>query len=398
MKIKNSILALMLLVGFVQAETKLTAEFLGSEGNKETEIAALIKNIESIGYSTVAENTHLETHYYNKFEEKNVEMLSFFNVVDKEEMRPLLLANPDFGAYAPFNFLVYKTLDIENDDTTWYGHLTADMMLDIIGEKDATHRKAFADMIGKWDTYVGKEMTPSATKKFEHTKALPAHALTKMVMKFERPEDIEDFVEEFTGEHDGLFAKNDFLIAGFIDFKFEFDDMELEFEAYDAYWVSLLCHFEFSNSIFNRGMPEAGMFAPCSIYFYIPAGTNELHVGYSNVDNWINALDIKGQERIDYMKSIDADIVKIFKELGFEMVDQGPVATPVVEEAAEKTPAETAPAKAVSVEKALVKTAPTKTAPVASDNAGELKAIKADLANVKADLAALKAGLKAALQ
>jgi len=373
MKIKNSILVLMLVVGLAQAETKLTAEFLGSEDNKEVEIAALIKNIESIGYSTVAVNTHLETHYYNKFEEKNVEMLSFFNVVDKEEMRPLLLANPDFGAYAPFNFLVYKTLDIENDDTTWYGHLTADTMLDIIGEKDAGHRKAFTNMIGKWDTFVGKEMTPSATKKFEHSKALPVHALTKMVMKFERPEDIEDFVEEFTGEHDGLFAKKDFLIAGFIDFKFEYDAMELGFEAYDAYWVSLLCHFEFSNSIFNRGMPEAGMFAPCSIYFYIPAGTNELHVGYSNVDNWINALDIKDQERIDYMKSIDADIVKIFKELGFEVVDQGTVAPPAVKEAAEK-------------------------APVASDNAGELKAIKEDLANVKADLAALKAGLKAALQ
>ena len=395
MKIKNSILVLMLLVGFVQAETKLTAEFVGSEDNKEVEIAALIKNIETIGYSTVAENTHLEVHYNNKFEEKNVEMLSFFNVVDKEEIRPLLLANPDFGAYAPFNFLVYKTLDIENDDTTWYGHLAADTMLDIIGEKDAGNRKAFTNMIGKWDTFVTKEMSPSATKKFEHTKALPAHALTKMVMKFERPEDIEDFVEEFTGEHDGLFAKKDFLIAGFIDFKFEFDDMELEFEAYDAYWVSLLCHFEFSNSIFNRGMPEAGMFAPCSIYFYIPAGTSELHVGYANVDNWINALDIKDQERIDYMKSIDTDIVKIFKELGFEVVDQGTVA-PAEIKVEVKAPVETPAVKTIPTETASVEQAP-----VASSNAGngeELKEIKAELANVKADLAALKAGLKAALQ
>ena len=70
MIMKNSILALMLFVGSVQADTKLTSEFLGSEGNKEIEIAALIKSIESIGCSTVAENTHLEVHYHNKLEEK----------------------------------------------------------------------------------------------------------------------------------------------------------------------------------------------------------------------------------------------------------------------------------------------------------------------------------------
>ena len=123
-------------------------------------------------------------------------------------------------------------------------------------------------------------------------------------------------------EHDGLFAKHEFIIAGFIDFKFEYSDMDLDFEKYDAYWVSLLCHFEFSNSIFNRGIPQAGLFAPCSIYFYIPKGSNELHVGYARVDNWINAINIKDQERIDYMRAIDNEVIDIFKELGFVKVEQ----------------------------------------------------------------------------
>ena len=368
MKVKNSILALMVLVGFAQAdvqsnmaETKLTAEFSGSQDNKDLDIAALIKKVDTIGYSTVFATTHLEEHYNNKFEEKNVELLSFFGIVNKSEIRPLLLANPDFGAYAPFNFLVYKTLDIENDDNTWYGHLAPDTMLDIIDEKDAGNRKAFHDMVSKWDTFVNKEMTPASTKRFEHTKPLPAQGLTKMVMKFEQPEDIDDFIEEFIGEHDGLIAKHDFLIAGFIDFKFEYDDMEEEFEKYDAYWVSSLCHFKFSNSIFNRGMPEAGMFAPCSVYFYIPAGKNELHVGYANVDNWINALSFRDQKRIDYMKSIDAEIIEIFKELGFKPVEQG-----------------VAPTKAFFED----------------HQSEELKAVKAELAKVKAELEALKAAQK----
>jgi uncharacterized protein (DUF302 family) len=279
-----------------------------------------MKKIEDIGYSAVTVNTHIEKFYFNKYKEKGVEMLSFFSIVNKEKLRPLLLSNPDFGAYAPFNFLAYKTLDKKADDNTWFGHLTAETMLSIIGEKDEGNKKAFTSMVAEYDDLVNKELKPTLTKNFERTAELPKKGLTKLVKKFETPEDLDDWVEEFIGEHDGNFAKNDFVIAGFIDFKFEYADMELEFEKYDAYWVSLLCHFEFSNSIFNRGKPEAGMFAPCSVYFYIPKGTNELHVGYASVDNWINGLNFTDAQRIAKMKAMDADVSRILKEMGFESV------------------------------------------------------------------------------
>lgn len=322
MKVSKIILSLMMLVGLAQAGSQLTAEIQGGEGNKEAEINALMEKVDSIGFSTVAVNTHIENFYFEKFKEKGVEMISFFGLKNDEKLRPLLLANPDFGAYAPFNFLVYKTLDTKADDNTWFGHLAPDTMLDIIGEKDPALRKDFTDIIAGWDALVTKEMKPTKTKRFERTDALPAHGLTKMVKKFDKPDDLEEFIEVFVGDHDGRFSKANFIIAGFVDFKFEYDDQELEFDKYDAYWVSLLCHFEFSNSIFNRGTPEAGMFAPCSVYFYIPKGTNELHVGYASVDNWIAALNMKDQKQIDSMKAIDAEVVGIFKDMGFELVKQ----------------------------------------------------------------------------
>ena len=322
MNVTKIIASLAMIIGMAQAGAQLTGELQGVEGNKEVEIGALIKNIKSVGFSTVAANTHIENFYYEKYKEKGVEMISFFGLVNKEKLRTLLLANPDFGAYAPFNFLVYKTLDKKTDDNTWFGHLSPNTMLDIIGEKNADTRKEFTDMIAGWDAYATKGMKPTKTKRFEHTKPLPEHGLTKMVKKFDKPEDLDEFVEDFVSDHDGRFSKHNFIIAGFIDFKFEYDDQDLDFDKYDAYWVSLLCHFEFSNSIFNRGIPEAGMFAPCSVYFYIPKGTNELHVGYASVDNWINALEFKDQKRIDYMRKIDAEVVETFKEMGFELVKQ----------------------------------------------------------------------------
>ncbi|HFQ62415.1 MAG TPA: hypothetical protein ENK39_09000 [Epsilonproteobacteria bacterium] len=359
------LLALFCTIGLVHADVHsnmakpiLTAELQGSEGNKEKEIDGLIKKLGTIGYSTVAANKNIQVHYYNKFQEKNVEMISFFGVVNKEKIRPLLLANPDFGAYAPFNFLVYKTLDTQSDNNTWYGHLAPDTMLDIIGSKNEDNRKAFKKMVGSLDMLVNKEMIPALSKKFEHTKPLPAHGLTKLVKKFDNTDDLETFVEDFISDHDGRFSKHDFIIAGFIDYKFEYEDMDLEFDKYDAYWVSLLCHFKFSNSIFNRGIPEAGMFAPCSVYFYIPKGTNELHVGYASVDNWINALNFRDQRRIDYMKAIDAEVVETFEEMGF------------VKENQESSVA----SQAISKEKQNT----------------ELETLKAELAKVKAELEALK--------
>jgi uncharacterized protein (DUF302 family) len=329
MKLKNIALACMLSMGFAQADVQsnmakaqLTSELQGVEGNKEAEIKALIGKIGTIGFDTVAANTHIEKFYYEKFKEKGVEMISFFGVENKEKLRPLLLANPDFGAYAPFNFLVYKTLDTKTDDNTWFGHLAPDTMLDIIGEKKPELRKEFTAMVEGFDVLVNKEMKPTKTKRFEHTKPLPAIGLTKLVKKFDKPDDLEEWIEDFVADHDGRFSKHNFIIAGFIDYKFEYADMELDFDKYDAYWVSLLCHFEFSNSIFNRGMPEAGMFAPCSIYFYIPKGTNELHVGYASVDNWINALNFKDQKRIDYMRAIDAEVVQTFEEMGFKLIQK----------------------------------------------------------------------------
>jgi len=323
MKVNKVILAFLMAVGIAQAEGKITAEFYASKGNVEKQFDDVMKNkIEAAGFQIMKANTHIENFYYEKYKEKGVEMISFYDIINKKAIRPLLLKNPDFGAFTPFNYLIYKTLDSKKDNFTWYGHLDADMMLDIIGEQDAASRDAFKKMIGDLDDIVKKELKPVKTHIFKRSKPLPKVTLTKMVKKFDAPEDMEEFIDDFVSEHDGKFSQHNFIIAGFIDLKFEYSDMDLAFEKYDAYWVSLLCHFEFSNSIFNRGKPYAGMFAPCSIYFYIPKGKNELHVGYSSVTNWISGLDFTDAKRIEYMKSIDAEVVETFKELGFELIQK----------------------------------------------------------------------------
>ena len=317
-KVSKIIASLILTASLTQAS--VLAEFHGTKGEAGKELSSMVKKLDSIDYSTVGKNEHIETHYYNKYKEKNLDLLNFYTVIDKKSIRELLIKNPDFGAYAPFNLLAFKKLaNAEGGDTTWYGHLDSETMLNIIGEKDKGAREKFSNMVAKVDKLVQDEMKPTTSKKLTFDAKLPTQPLLKMVKKFEGVDDIEEYVEEFIIQHDTLFSKNEFIIAGFIDLKFEYDDMELDFEEYDAYWVSSLCHFQFSNSVFNHDAPHAGVFAPCSVYFYIPKGSNELHVGYATVENWINTTGITDKAQIEYMQKIADDVLKTFKQLGFSI-------------------------------------------------------------------------------
>jgi uncharacterized protein (DUF302 family) len=316
--IKISTILASLVLATSLASSATLVDLQGTKGQPDKELGAMVEKLNSIGYDAVGKNEHIETHYYNKYKQKNLDLLNFYPVVDKESIRELLLANPDFGAYAPFNLLAYKKLEKDGGDTTWYGHLDADTMLNIIGEKDEANKKKFKDMVAKLDKLVTDSMKPTKSKKLTFDTPLPAQPLLKMVMKFDEPDDIEEFVEEFVMKHDSLFSKKEFIIAGFLDLKFEYGDLELEFEKYDAYWVSSLCHFGFSNAVFNDGEPQAGVFAPCSVYFYVPKGKNELHVGYGTVDNWISSTGITDEKKLKMMKEVSTNVEKALVELGFE--------------------------------------------------------------------------------
>ena len=313
---------IMVIAGFVLSQAGTLTLLHGTKGQADKALKTLEKRFPGEGFTTAAKNEHLETHYYNQFKDKNLDLLNFYRIYNKEGMRELLIKNPDFGAFTPFNFLAFKKLDsMEGGDTTWYGHLDSDTMLDIIGARDNADREMFKAMLAKLDALVLDEMKPKLEKKLTFDAPLPFRPLLKMVKKIDDTDDIEDYVESFIMEHDSLFTKHNFVIAGFLDVKFEYEDSDLDFDAYDAYWVSSLCHFKFSNAVFNHGEPQAGVFAPCSIYFYIPKGSDELHVGYAKVDNWITTTGIKDEAQLLYMKKVADEVQQVFEELGFKLDD-----------------------------------------------------------------------------
>lgn len=294
--------------------------------------AQVIKKLESIGYENVNASENIHDAYEKKYHEKTLDALHFFTVTNEKAMRSLLLANPKFGAFAPFNLLVYKS---QKEDTTWMGTLTPKAMLGIIGETDPDRSAAFTKMHGALATLIDTAMKPTKTQTYTYTK-IPKNSLVEMVKTFPKPKDLDSFIEDFQEQYEETFEADHFIIAGYMDFKEAYSDANLDFDRYDAYWIYSICHFVFSNSIFNRGLPQAGVFAPCTVYLYIEKGTNTLHIGMATLDNWIPMTGVKDPKKIAAMKAMTQSVVAVFKKLGF-VKEGAAAATPATTKAAAAT-------------------------------------------------------------
>lgn len=87
---------------------------------------------------------------------------------------------------------------------------------------------------------------------------------------------------------DGL-KPNGFVQAGFNDINYQLNERKVAgFDFYDVYSICKL------KVIFYvaKTRPEAGAFAPCSLYMYKKTGDAKMHIGFPNVYNWLSLLNI----------------------------------------------------------------------------------------------------------
>jgi uncharacterized protein (DUF302 family) len=191
-------------------------------------------------------------------------------------------------------------------------------MLDIVGVKDQAVRKAFVEMMKPLDKLTAD--TLGGKTKLVGSNTIAKKPMMQFEKKFERPEDLVDFIDEFQEKFEEKFEAAKYIIAGYKNFKETYTDAELPFDKYDAYWVYSLCHFQFSEGVFNHGRPDAGVFAPCSMYMYIEKGSNVLKIGMPTMQNWIDVMGIKDAKKAKSIQEIDAEIVKIMNGLGAKSI------------------------------------------------------------------------------
>jgi len=248
---------------------------------------------------------------YDKDFKASLDNLGFFTMSNDKKLNSLLKKAPQLGGFSPFNLHIYKKA---NEDKTYVGHIVPSAMLDIVGVKDEAVRKEFISMFDSLDKTVQEKMG-GKVEISQYTK-LPAKTMMTFEYEFERPELIGDFNDEFQEAFEAAFEDKDYIIAGFKNFKEAYNDLGMDFSEYDAYWTYSLCHFTYSYNIFNKGRPDAGVFAPCSMYMYIKKGTNKLVIGMPLLSVWASVMNIDEDPKNKWIKSLDDEITSIMLELG----------------------------------------------------------------------------------
>lgn len=248
---------------------------------------------------------------YDKAWTTNLDNLGFFSITNDAALHDILIKSPQVAGFQPFNLHIYKR---KAENVTYIGHIDPTTMLDITGVKDESSRKAYIDMYKPLDAYVSKEFGGKVvTTEF---KALPTNTMMTFEVEVDREGDLTEFTEGFQEELEAAFEAKKYIIAGFKNFKETYTDLDMPFDEYDKFFVYGLCHFTFSYNVFNKGRPDAGVFAPCSMYFYIKKDSNKMVVGMPRLSAWVAVMNITDPAQIEWTKKIDSEIISIMKELG----------------------------------------------------------------------------------
>ena len=290
-----------------------------AEGNMEEAYNKMVnEQIGDIGYILSDPHERINDGYAEKYNGTNLDNLGFMSITNDEGLRELLIKEPRIAGFAPFNLHVYK---LKSENKTYVGHVTPCTMMDIVGVTDKKIRTEYKSLFPDLDKLV-QDKIGGEVKYVEYTK-LPDNPMMQFEFTFERPEDITEYVDEFQEKFEELFEEKKYIIAGYKNFSEAYEDLEEDFSKYDAFFVYSLCHFQFSESIFNRnndgkvdGRPDAGVFAPCSMYMYIEKDSNKMHVGMPKLANWIAVMNITNPDKVAAIHKLDAQIIEMMKSSG----------------------------------------------------------------------------------
>ena len=306
-------LILSLTVPISAAHNQNLALMVTVKGDVEKQFNEMVEQkIKPLGFLLSDPHKRVNDAYEKKYGHTDLDLLSFMSVTNKNAVSALLEIDPRLAGFNPFNMLIYRK---KGDRSTHIGHLDPQLMMDITGITDPKVREAYPRIFEPLDRMIEKEFG-SKSEKIKIQK-MADRRMMNFQIAFERPEDLDDFIDSFQEKFEEAFESKNYLIAGFFNFKESFDGID-RLPSYDAFWVYSLCHLKFSYTLFDNSdaRPDAGLFAPCSMYMFIKKGGSVLTVGMPRLANWAATLGITDKGRLALVHQLDSEIPEIMRSLG----------------------------------------------------------------------------------
>ena len=287
------------------------------KGNVEEAYNAMMdKPIKELGYRIPDPRKRVNDYYKQKYGSTTLDLLSFMTIVNDKGVKPLLEIDPRLAGFNPFNLVIYKH---KSQDGTVVSHLTASAILEMLQITDEKVKTEYTKLMDELDGLVSKTFPNAAISHNTYIGEIK-DPMMHFEITFDRPEDLDDYIDEIQETVEDTFTKKGYIMAGFFNYKQGKPDL---LPSYDAFWTFSLCHFPYSYTIFdNEGaMPEAAVFAPCTMYMYIKKESNTLVIGMPSMSNWNALFPIKDTKRSEFFEKLNTDIPATFIELGAKRVN-----------------------------------------------------------------------------
>ncbi len=214
------------------------------------------------------------------------DVYNLFTTFKKDVVVKLGKKYPKIGLFSPMSMSIWTR---KGTKTISVSSLSAAAMAKIMGiPADDPDLVAYGKLVQ--DTL--KAALPNAkveTVKYEMKKP-EGDLVTTAQFAIDPDGDWEEIKDEFQADFEAALIPAMFINAGFNDLNYEFE--ENEFEEYNFYDVYSICYLEVIYTV-SKTHPEAGAFAPCSMYMYQKKGTNTMEIGFPSVYNWIASLAIE---------------------------------------------------------------------------------------------------------
>lgn len=244
---------------------------------------------------------------------KNFDTLEFdvynlFTIFKKDFVVKLAKKYPNIGLFSPMSMSIWtkkggKTISISS--------LSTEAMAEIMGvPADDAELVAYGKLVQE----TLRTALPNAKEEtVSYEMKQPEGPLVSTAQLAMDPDgDWEEEKEEFQAAFEQALIPAMFINAGFNDLNYDIE--ESGYEGYTFYDVYSICYLEVIYTV-AKTHPEAGAFAPCSMYMYQKRGTNTMEIGFPSVYNWIASLAIEDKASHDILLMAQKKMEDILKEL-----------------------------------------------------------------------------------
>lgn len=256
---------------------------------------------------TISANRDMNGPFIKQFKESGFEIYNLFTFYKKEAVLELIKQYSNVGLFAPMSMSIYTK---KGDETISVSFLSAEGMAKIM--KAPSDDKTLSSLKN-----LVKETLKSAMPNgvFEKLSYEMQEAKGELVTNFSMEMDTEEWsdeLDELKMGFEGELAQNGFVIAGFNNLGDEFE--EAKYEAYDFYEVYSICKLSVIYAI-AKSRPEAGAYAPCSLYLSKKKNDNMLYIAFPSVYNWMASMAIDNKEDMKVLETAQEGMTKLLNGL-----------------------------------------------------------------------------------